>query len=231
MNIIDKFAINEKKFSIFISSTFNDLEHHRSLLIDYIVKRGHFPIGMELFHASSIHNIGYIGNKIVECDIFVLISGTRYGEPVEGYDKSFTHIEYDIATENNKPILYFVCDESDVKSIDRNSNLSKFRETIYDKDRFVSTFQMGDPSSLERAFGSALNSQVQLLNKTDGAGWIRADRFDSLRRLRHLTSDQSVSPIFNEIIDRLNEFDVLTKRSTKNPIQKQLAAKYFWSRF
>lgn len=39
----------EKRYQIFISSTFNDLNKERNLIIQAILRAGYYPAGMEWF--------------------------------------------------------------------------------------------------------------------------------------------------------------------------------------
>ena len=42
-----------KKYQIFVSSTYNDLKYERQVAIDTIMKLRHIPAGMELFSATG----------------------------------------------------------------------------------------------------------------------------------------------------------------------------------
>lgn len=43
-----------KKYQIFISSTYEDLKEERSKVVATILKANHFPIGMEMFSADNV---------------------------------------------------------------------------------------------------------------------------------------------------------------------------------
>lgn len=43
----------EKKYQIFVSSTYEDLKKERDKVFATILKMNHFPIGMELFNADK----------------------------------------------------------------------------------------------------------------------------------------------------------------------------------
>lgn len=45
--------LSQKKFQIFISSTYKDLIDERQMAVQAIVKMGHIPAGMELFKAGA----------------------------------------------------------------------------------------------------------------------------------------------------------------------------------
>lgn len=44
----------DKKYQIFISSTYEDLKEERSEVVATILKSNHFPIGMEMFSADNV---------------------------------------------------------------------------------------------------------------------------------------------------------------------------------
>jgi len=69
----------EKKYQIFISSTFKDLVEERQSVMRAILDMGHIPSGMEYFSASPLEQFKYISKVIDQCDYYVLIIGGRYG--------------------------------------------------------------------------------------------------------------------------------------------------------
>ena len=42
-----------KKYQIFVSSTYEDLKEERDLVIEAILEMGHFPVGMEMFSTGD----------------------------------------------------------------------------------------------------------------------------------------------------------------------------------
>ncbi|WP_428247505.1 DUF4062 domain-containing protein [Ferrovibrio sp.] len=96
-----------KKYQVFISSTFRDLAEERQAITKMILDLGHIPSGMELFPAADIEQFTYIKRVIDECDYYVLIIGARYGS-VDNDGISFTEREYDYAVETGKTVLAFI---------------------------------------------------------------------------------------------------------------------------
>ena len=43
----------DKKYQIFISSTYEDLKEERKKVIEAILTMNHFPVGMEMFSAAD----------------------------------------------------------------------------------------------------------------------------------------------------------------------------------
>ncbi|OYT95422.1 MAG: hypothetical protein CFE49_12850 [Pseudomonas sp. PGPPP3] len=93
----------DRRYLIFVSSTFNDLQDERRKVMEQILNMGHLPVGMELFQASNTDQWSYISRRIEECDYYVLIVGERYGsEALEGI--SYTEKEFDLAVELGIPV-------------------------------------------------------------------------------------------------------------------------------
>jgi Domain of unknown function (DUF4062) len=79
----------EKKYQIFISSTFKDLLEERQDTLRSVLDMGHIPAGMEIFPAADVEQFAYIKKVIDECDYYILIVGGRYGS-VDAAGVSFT---------------------------------------------------------------------------------------------------------------------------------------------
>ena len=59
----------KKKYQIFISSTFTDLQEERQAAVESILKAGHIPAWMELFSAGNETQLEIIKRWITESDI------------------------------------------------------------------------------------------------------------------------------------------------------------------
>ena len=62
--------IMEKKYSVFVSSTYTDLQEERKKVIDALLQMNCFPIGMEYFNAEDDTQWNIIKNLINECDYY-----------------------------------------------------------------------------------------------------------------------------------------------------------------
>ena len=94
----------EKKYQIFISSTYKDLIEARSKVRDAILSMMHFPVGMEMFNAADEEQWEIIQETIDSSDYYVLILGQRYGSVIEsGSDAGISyHLTPSIILEINK---------------------------------------------------------------------------------------------------------------------------------
>ncbi|MEJ2229028.1 MAG: DUF4062 domain-containing protein, partial [Alphaproteobacteria bacterium] len=99
--------MDNKRYQIFISSTFEDLKEERRIVTEQIWKLGHIPVGMELFHAGNEDQWSFIKERIAECDYYIVIIAERYGsQAADGI--SYTEKEYRLATELGVPVAAFL---------------------------------------------------------------------------------------------------------------------------
>ena len=97
----------DKKYQVFVSSTYQDLIEERQKVIEALISKNCFPVGMEYFPAASEEQFTVIKKLIDRCDYYILILGGRYGsiEPKTG--KSYTQLEYEYALNKNIPVAAF----------------------------------------------------------------------------------------------------------------------------
>lgn len=98
-------SIMKKRYQVFISSTFQDLQPARQEVSQALLRSNCFPAGMELFPAADEEQFTYIKEIIDESDYYIIISAGRYGsiEPETGL--SYTELEYDYALRREKAIV------------------------------------------------------------------------------------------------------------------------------
>ena len=64
---------NEKKYQVFISSTYKDLKEERAAVTQTLLDLSCIPVGMEQFPASDMSQMEYISKMLDSCDYYVLI--------------------------------------------------------------------------------------------------------------------------------------------------------------
>lgn len=164
-----------KKYQIFISSTFIDLEEERKFVQETILSMYQFPIGMEMFSAGDEEQWGIIKDTIDSSDYYVLIIAHRYGSKTsEGI--SYTEKEYQYAKMKGIPILAFIINDSvpvkpgymekDAGSIER---LELFKKDV-SNGRMVQWW-----SSKDELKNLVMNSLYKQFARTIRPGWIRAN--------------------------------------------------------
>ena len=87
----------DKRYQVFVSSTFKDLQDERREVMQALLSLDCIPTGMELFPAADDDSWELIKRFIAGCDYYIVIVGGRYGS--EGNGKSYTEMEYDYAVE------------------------------------------------------------------------------------------------------------------------------------
>jgi hypothetical protein len=167
--------IKDRKYQIFISSTFHDLIKVRETAVSAILEMHHFPIGMEMFSADDDDQWKVIADTIDSCDYYIVIIGYKYGsETKEGI--SYTEKEYDYARSKSIPILTFIR-QRDV------STLPSERDDDPDKSRKLEMFikkakkdKMCTEWATAEDFGRKLAiSLFHCFTRHPRTGWVRSD--------------------------------------------------------
>lgn len=192
----------DKKYQIFISSTYKDLIEERNKVRDVILSMYHFPIGMEMFNAADEEQWEIIKETIDSSDYYILIIGKRYGTIIQdGPDAgiSYTEKEFKYAKSVGIPVLAFIkndtavtSDKMDLKP-EKIEKLKDFIETVKDKrevDWFSTVDELGTKVTL------ALYKQFGRKNRP---GWIRSDKLDMEQTLNEiLEQNQKIRTLEHE---------------------------------
>ena len=126
-----------KKLQVFVSSTYTDLIEERQAAVQAILDAGHIPAGMELFKSGNRSQLETIYKWIDESDIYMLILGGRYGSIESNSGKSYTHLEYEYAINNNIPVfsvvltnrfLHYKASLQDEDKIFEKDNIQKYQD-------------------------------------------------------------------------------------------------------
>jgi hypothetical protein len=165
----------DKKYQIFVSSTFRDLIDERQDAIRNILDLNHIPAGMELFPAADIEQLEYIKKVIDECDYYLLIVGGRYGS-MDAEGVSYTEREYDYAVQTGKVVIAFVHEDPEQISVAKSdirpevtAALNAFREKVM-QGRLVKGW-----SNRQNLEPVVLKSLIHAFNSMPQIGWIRAN--------------------------------------------------------
>jgi hypothetical protein len=162
----------ERRYQVFVSSTYTDLIEERRELIQALLEMECLPAGMELFPAANESQWELIKQAIDDSDYYVVVVGGRYGSMgPEGV--SYTEQEYDYAVSTGMPVLGFVHQDPD--SLPRSKSevdpdgyarLSAFREKV--KSRPVRFY-----TSAEDLGGKVSRSLTIARTKDPREGWVR----------------------------------------------------------
>ena len=178
--------MSEKKFQVFVSSTYTDLVEERERIIKAILEMYHIPIGMEMFSAEDEDQWEIIRRTIEISDYYILILGLRYGSKAED-DVSFTEKEYEYALEKGIPILAFILDDSVSLSKDRRDDnllkINSFRAKVLKNSKMSQFWKTID----ELTKNVSISLMKQIMQKP-GVGWVRGDKAISEELSQELTS-------------------------------------------
>jgi Domain of unknown function (DUF4062) len=185
----------DKRYQIFVSSTFEDLKPERQAVLRAILELNHMPAGMEFFPASDETAWKIIQDIIEESDYYLLIIGGRYGS-LDEEGLGFTEKEYDFATTLGKPIIPLLHEVPDsLPRIKTETNqqawekLKIFREKV--KSRHTCAF-WNTPEELKVKVVLGL---VSIIKQRPGIGWARADlipeqgAFEEILKLKNQIDD------------------------------------------
>jgi hypothetical protein len=190
----------EKRFQVFVSSTFKDLEDERQEVMHALLELDCMPAGMELFPAANETQWNLIKKVIDDCDYYVLILAGRYGS-ISPEGLSYTEMEYRYALSINKPTIAFIhrdpgkiIAEKTETADEGKAKLAEFRTQV--EKRLCK--QWDTPQEL----GSVVSrSLIQLIKSNPAVGWVRA----------------------NELADREATMELLQLRRRVEELQTELA--------
>lgn len=184
----------EKKYQVFISSTYTDLQKERQCAISCLLDMNCIPVGMEQFPASPLSQWDYIKKMIDMSDYYVLIVAGKYGTIDPEDNISYTEKEYNYAVSKNMPILTFLLDDIDKldkisaespADRDERKRTEEFRGRLINGNRLVKFY-----SGLDDLRSKLTAAMHKIIVDTPAVGWIRADKAD---KVDLLPKDRSVS--------------------------------------
>lgn len=169
----------EKKYQVFVSSTYEDLQEERKKVMEALLQMNCFPVGMEYFNASDSSQWEVIKSLIRECDYYVLIVAGRYGSIEEESGKSYTQKEFEYAIEQGVPVISFVHKAPESlpgtkieSNPDNKDKLECFKSVV--KKKLCKIWDNADGLAAQVIL--SLNS---LIKTNPRVGWVKADEISS----------------------------------------------------
>ena len=181
----------QKKYQVFISSTYKDLLEERKKVQEILLMADCIPAGMEAFVAANDEQFEVIKKVIDLCDYYVLIIGNRYGSINQTTGLSYTEMEYYYAVSQNIPVLVFAIDENIKVSQDKKEKsaeviekLKLFREKAM-KNRLASIWKnQGDLA------GEVAIAIMKAKSDIVRSGWMRGSDFNPEEDLKKINKLQ-----------------------------------------
>lgn len=205
----------KRKFSIFISSTYEDLKEERQEVFDVALESDFIPVGMEQFHAYPDSQWNIIKKLIDECDSYLLIIGGCYGSIDIATGVSYTEKEYCYAKEKGIPILVLIRSmraitqdkiDNGRDANEKRQKLDAFREKVKTEGNTVGFF--GDINELKYVLSQSLKNVKDYF--CDTAGWVRYN---------------DIQNIINEKLEKINGMakgDLLSQANRLNGMEEKL---------
>lgn len=168
----------ERKYQVFISSTYEDLKTERQAAISCLLDMNCIPVGMEQFPASSLSQWEYIKKMIDMSDYYLLIVAGKYGSIDPEENISYTEKEYRYAIHKKMPILAFLHENIDLLPVikvgatdEERERVKNFHNTVKKAGRLVDFYSNED--ELKYKIAMAI---TKITNDTPMPGWVRADQ-------------------------------------------------------
>ena len=167
----------DKRYQVFISSTFQDLEGARQEVSQALLRADCFPAGMELFPAADEETFKFIKEIIRQSDYYLIISAGRYGSVHSKTGLSYTEMEYDYAVEIGKPVIRLLHKDpfnklmgDKIEQTDEGrEKLNRFRQKL-SKGILVNFWE--HPKDLGQLVVFGL---MDCRKRKPAVGWVRAD--------------------------------------------------------
>jgi hypothetical protein len=165
----------EKRYQVFISSTFTDLREERQAVLKAVLEVGHMPAGMELFPASDASAWELIKGVIDESDYYLLIIGGRYGS-LDSEGVGYTEREYDYATQKAKPVIAFLHEAPGEIPRDKTETGDGWEKMLRFREKIEKTHARNSWRSTDELKARVIVSLVNETRRHPAIGWVRADQ-------------------------------------------------------
>jgi hypothetical protein len=197
----------EKRFQIFISSTFRDLFEERQSVLKAVLELNHMPAGMELFPAADESAWQLIKDVIDGSDYYVLIIAGRYGSLDEA-GIGFTEKEYEYALKTGKPVIPLLHKNPDNLPREKTetaestwTKLKTFRAKV--EKNHTCVYWM----TSEELKSKVIVGLTMIMKRHPAIGWVKADQ---------IPSDATLSELL-KLKTKISELETEAKESKMNP--------------
>ncbi len=169
----------DKRYQIFVSSTYADLKDERTLVIQTLMEMDCIPAGMELFPAVDEEQWAFIQKVIDDCDYYLLIIGGRYGSTTpEGI--SYTEKEFDYAVQKGLKIVALIHGEPGIIPSNKSEQDPDLKKRLTD---FIDKVKTGRLvkfwKNAQELPGLVSLSMSKTIKTYPATGWVRADKVAS----------------------------------------------------
>lgn len=193
----------DRRYSVFISSTYEDLRDERRAVQDAVLSAGDFPVQMESFPASDDDQFEFIKSLIDKCDYYVLILAGRYGTPAAD-GVSYTEKEYHYAKSKGIPILVMLHAKPGSIAAEKTEQTDKGKQRLANFVNEVSSGRLRQTwlttGDLKHAVRDALDHAKATRQRV---GWVRGDTTASAELLKEMNDVRRENEKFRQAIGNL----------------------------
>jgi Domain of unknown function (DUF4062) len=166
----------EKRYQVFVSSTYEDLQDERREVMLALLKTKCIPTGMELFPAADNDSLTHIKRFIAQCDYYIVIVAGRYGS-LGPDDKSFTELEYDFAKEAHVPVLAFLHGDPSNIPAGKTEATDKGKMALQTfRDKIKASKHVNSWTTPKDLAGSVCLSMMSAIELNPRPGWVHGDK-------------------------------------------------------
>lgn len=176
----------DKRYQVFVSSTFTDLEDERKHVIQTLMEMDCIPAGMELFPAIDEEQWEFIKRIIDDCDYYLLIIGGRYGTVADD-GLSYTEKEFDYAVSKGLKVIVLVHENPGQLSVDKSELNPESREKL---TKFIAKASDGRLrktwANVKDLPGLVALNMTKTIKTYPAVGWVRANKITNEMALSEL---------------------------------------------
>lgn len=176
----------DKRYQVFISSTFADLKEERSKVIQTLMEMDCIPAGMEIFPALDEEQFNFIKKVIDDCDYYIVIIGGRYGS-LSGDGLSYTEKEFDYAISNDIKIIALLHEHPEKIPLEKSDISPELRQKLDNFRQKASTGRLvkfwNKPEDLPGLVALSLSKTIKTY---PAVGWVRANTIGNAEILAEL---------------------------------------------
>ncbi|WP_369048194.1 DUF4062 domain-containing protein [Tenacibaculum sp. UWU-22] len=190
----------EKRFQVFISSTYADLKDERAKVIQTIMEMDCIPAVMEIFPAIDEEQFNFIKRVIDDCDYYILIIGGRYGS-LSDDGLSYTEKEFDYANKKGIKIIVFIHSNPNKLSVEKSDIAPAIKEKLDAFRKKASTGRLvkywEKPEELPSLVALSLQKTIKIY---PAVGWVRSNKIGNSELLIELNDLRKENSILKEKI-------------------------------
>jgi hypothetical protein len=166
----------DKRYQVFVSSTYADLEQEREHVIRTLMEMDCIPAGMELFPAADEEQWEFIKKVIDDCDYYLLIIGGRYGSTTaDGI--SYTESEFDYAVKKGLKVIGLIHGEPNNIPFGKSESNPELRDKLLQfRDKVMTGRLIKFWKTAEDLPGLVSLSLTKTIKMYPAIGWVRGNQ-------------------------------------------------------